>query len=66
MILNADLIVAGEAARFVYPPVRVWRVPEAPWVWVARLGLERAKRYLFTGDELTGRVPSRRCARDCM
>jgi enoyl-CoA hydratase len=30
-------------------------VPEAPWVWVARLGLERAKRYLFTGDELTAR-----------
>jgi enoyl-CoA hydratase len=53
MILNADLIMAGEAARFGYPPARVWGVPEAPWVWVARLGLERAKRYLFTGDELT-------------
>ena len=55
MILNADLIIAGEAARFGYPPARVWGVPEAPWVWVARLGLERAKRYLFTGDELTAR-----------
>ena len=55
MILNADIIIAGEAARFGYPPARVWGVPEAPWVWVARLGLERAKRYLFTGDELTGR-----------
>ena len=54
MILNADLIVAGESARFGYPPARVWGIPEAPWVWVARLGLERAKRYLFTGDELTG------------
>jgi enoyl-CoA hydratase len=53
MILNADLIVAGESARFGYPPARVWGVPEAPWVWVARLGLERAKRYLFTGDEIT-------------
>jgi enoyl-CoA hydratase len=53
MILNADIIVAGESARFGYPPARVWGVPEAPWVWVARLGLERAKRYLFTGDELT-------------
>ena len=53
MILNADRIVAGESARFGYPPARVWGVPEAPWVWVARLGLERAKRYLFTGDELT-------------
>ena len=55
MILNADIIVAGESARFGYPPARVWGVPEAPWVWVARLGLERAKRYLFTGDELTAR-----------
>jgi len=53
MVLNADLIMAGESARFGYPPARVWGVPEAPWVWVARLGLERAKRYLFTGDELT-------------
>src|SRR5579863_6007553 len=53
MILNADVIVAAESARFGYPPARVWGVPEAPWVWVARLGLERAKRYLFTGDELT-------------
>jgi enoyl-CoA hydratase len=53
MILNADMILAGESARFGYPPARVWGVPEAPWVWVARLGLERAKRYLFTGDELT-------------
>jgi enoyl-CoA hydratase len=53
MVLNADLIVAAESARFGYPPARVWGVPEAPWVWVARRGLERAKRYLFTGDELT-------------
>jgi len=53
MILNADLIVAAESARFGYPPARVWGVPEAPWLWVARLGLERAKRYLFTGDEIT-------------
>jgi enoyl-CoA hydratase len=53
MVLNADLILAAESARFGYPPARVWGIPEAPWVWVARLGLERAKRYLFTGDELT-------------
>src|SRR5262245_3453660 len=53
MILNADLIVAAESARFGYPPARVWGIPEAPWVWVARLGLERAKRHLFTGDEIT-------------
>ena len=55
MILNADLIIASESARFGYPPARVWGVPEAPWLWVARLGLERAKRYLFTGDEISAR-----------
>jgi enoyl-CoA hydratase len=55
MVLHADLIVCSDSARFGYPPMRVWGIPEAPWVWVARLGLERAKRYLFTGDELTGR-----------
>lgn len=54
LVLNADLIIAARSARFGYPPARVWGVPEAPWVWVARLGLERAKRYLFTGDEITG------------
>lgn len=54
MVLNADLIVCSESARFGYPPMRVWGIPEAPWVWIARLGLERAKRYLFTGDEITG------------
>lgn len=54
MILNADVIVCDESARFGYPPARVWGVPEAPWLWVARLGLERAKRYLFTGDEIPG------------
>jgi enoyl-CoA hydratase len=56
MILNADLIIAGRSATFGYPPARVWGIPEAPWVWVARLGLERAKRYLFTGDEIPAPV----------
>ncbi|MBI2169586.1 MAG: crotonase/enoyl-CoA hydratase family protein [Actinobacteria bacterium] len=51
-VLNADIILAGESAVFGYPPARVWGTPEAPWVWVARLGLERAKRYLLTGDEI--------------
>jgi enoyl-CoA hydratase/carnithine racemase len=55
LVLNCDLILCGETARFGYPPMRVWGIPEAPWLWVARLGLERAKRYLFTGDELSGR-----------
>src|SRR5262245_52495210 len=58
-VLNADLIIASQSARFGYPPARVWGIPEAPWVWVARLGLERAKRYLLTGDEMTGEEAAR-------
>jgi enoyl-CoA hydratase len=60
MVLHADLIVCAESARFGYPPMRVWGIPEAPWVWIARLGLEGAKRYLFTGDELDGAEAARR------
>jgi enoyl-CoA hydratase/carnithine racemase len=54
LVLNADLVIAGRSARFGYLPARVWGTPDAPWLWVARLGLERAKLYLFTGDELSG------------
>jgi enoyl-CoA hydratase len=59
LVLNADLIVAGESARFGYPPARVWGIPEAPWLWVARLGLEQAKRYLLTGDEIAAEEAAR-------
>jgi enoyl-CoA hydratase len=59
VVLHADLIVCSESARFGYPPMRVWGIPEAPWVWIARLGLERAKRYLFTGDEIDGTEAAR-------
>ena len=48
---NAHLIIAAESARFGYPPSRVWGVPEAPWNWVARMGLQHARRYMLTGDE---------------
>ena len=53
IVFNAHLIIAGESARFGYPPSRVWGVPEAPWNWVARLGLNNARRYMLTGDEIT-------------
>ncbi|HEY5664843.1 MAG TPA: crotonase/enoyl-CoA hydratase family protein [Ilumatobacter sp.] len=55
IVFNAHLIVAAESARFGYPPSRVWGVPEAPWNWVARLGLQHARRYMLTGDEFTAR-----------
>ncbi|WP_405227838.1 crotonase/enoyl-CoA hydratase family protein [Lentisalinibacter sediminis] len=52
--LCCDLIVAAEDARIGYPPARVWGIPTT-MMWVYRLGLERAKRMLFTGDLVTGR-----------
>ena len=51
MVLCADLIIAGEGATFGYPPARVWGTPTTA-MWVYRMGLERAKRYLLTGDEI--------------
>jgi enoyl-CoA hydratase len=51
MVLCADLIVAGESAVFGYPPARVWGTPTTA-MWVFRMGLEQAKRYLLTGDEI--------------
>src|SRR4029077_7609323 len=38
MVLCADLIVAGEGARFGYPPSRVWGTPTTA-MWVYRMGL---------------------------
>jgi enoyl-CoA hydratase len=51
MVLCADIIVAGEDASFGYPPSRVWGTPTTA-MWVYRLGFEKAKRYLLTGDEI--------------
>jgi enoyl-CoA hydratase len=51
MVLCADIIVAAESATFGYPPARVWGTPTTA-MWVYRMGLERAKRYLLTGDEI--------------
>ncbi len=55
MVLCADLIIAGEGASFGYPPSRVWGTPTTA-MWVYRMGLERAKRYLLTGDEIPART----------
>jgi enoyl-CoA hydratase len=51
MVLCCDIIIAGSSARFGYPPSRVWGTPTTA-MWVYRMGLERAKRYLLTGDEI--------------
>jgi enoyl-CoA hydratase len=54
MVLCADIIVAGEGASFGYPPSRVWGTPTTA-MWVYRMGLEQAKRWLLTGDEIKAR-----------
>jgi enoyl-CoA hydratase len=52
--LCSDLIVCAEDCRIGYPPARVWGSPTTS-MWIYRLGLERAKRLLLTGDALDGR-----------
>ena len=52
--LCADLTFMGETARIGYMPARVWGCPTTA-MWVYRLGPERAKRMLFTGDTVDGR-----------
>jgi enoyl-CoA hydratase/carnithine racemase len=53
--LCSDLIVCAEDCRIGYPPARVWGSPTTS-MWVYRLGLERTKRLLLTGDALDGRT----------
>ena len=51
--LCSDMIVMAGDARIGYPPARVWGCPTTA-MWVYRLGAERAKRMLLTGDLVTG------------
>src|SRR4051794_24110351 len=53
MALCSDLLVIAADARIGYPPARVWGVPTTA-LWAHRIGPEKAKRLLFTGDLLTG------------
>ncbi len=52
--LCCDLVVMAEDALIGYMPARVWGCPSTA-MWVYRLGPERAKRMLFTGDKVSGR-----------
>ena len=51
--LYADQIIAAADTKIGYPPTRVWGIPAAG-MWAHRLGDQRAKRLLFTGDSLSG------------
>lgn len=52
--LCADLTIMAQDAEIGYMPARVWGTPTTA-MWVYRLGAERAKRMLFTGDRISGR-----------
>jgi enoyl-CoA hydratase len=54
MALCSDLLVIAEDAKIGYPPARVWGSPTTS-VWAFRIGIEKAKRLLFTGDCLNGK-----------
>ncbi|MGH8999075.1 MAG: crotonase/enoyl-CoA hydratase family protein [Acidimicrobiia bacterium] len=51
--LSCDVVVMADDARIGYPPARVWGCPSTA-TWVYRLGAERAKRLLLTGDTIDG------------
>ena len=51
--LCADIVLMAEDAKIGYPPARVWGCPTTA-MWVYRLGAEKAKRILLTGDLVTG------------
>jgi enoyl-CoA hydratase len=53
MALCSDLLVIAANAKIGYPPARVWGSPTTS-MWAYRLGAQRAKRLLFTGDSLSG------------
>jgi enoyl-CoA hydratase len=54
LALCSDLLVIAEDAKIGYPPARVWGSPTTA-LWAHRIGAQRAKRLLFTGDSLSGR-----------
>ncbi len=53
--LCADIVIMAEDAKIGYMPARVWGCPTTA-MWVYRLGAEKAKRMLLTGDTIDGRT----------
>ena len=51
--LCSDIVIMEEKAMIGYPPARVWGCPTT-MMWVYRIGMERAKRMLLTGDLISG------------
>lgn len=53
MALCSDMLVIADDARIGYPPARVWGVPTTA-LWAHRIGDQRAKRLMYTGDLISG------------
>ncbi|KAA1194041.1 crotonase/enoyl-CoA hydratase family protein [Pseudohalioglobus sediminis] len=51
--LACDMVIMADEAVIGYPPARVWGCPTTA-MWVYRLGAEKAKRMLLTGDLVSG------------
>ena len=56
--LCADIVVMAEDARIGYMPARLWGCPTTA-MWVYRVGAEKAKRMLLTGDTIDGKTAER-------
>ncbi|WP_078322435.1 crotonase/enoyl-CoA hydratase family protein [Mycobacteroides chelonae] len=52
--LYSDQIICADDTKIGYPPTRTWGIPAAG-MWAHRLGDQRAKRLLFTGDCISGK-----------
>ena len=55
IVLCADIVIMAEDAKIGYMPARVWGCPTTA-MWVYRLGAEKAKRMLLTGDTVDGKA----------
>ncbi|CAF1244010.1 unnamed protein product [Didymodactylos carnosus] len=51
--LCCDFIIMANEAYIGYMPARVWGCPTTA-MWIYRLGVEKAKRMLLTGDKING------------
>ena len=52
--LCCDFVIMEETAEIGYMPARVWGCPTTA-MWTFRVGPEKAKRMLLTGDKISGR-----------
>ena len=52
--LCSDMIIMADNAEIGYMPSRIWGTPTTA-MWVHRIGPEKAKKMLFTGDKINGK-----------